>query len=338
MAALDRLDELTYVYPRIKDHTLDDIGTLCALDNGHHYPTPTYTLAVLDQLPLEIVYMILIRSGIRSLTDFRRVNHRAMQTVDSIPQYKAIVTHVSVSLRGILTIGSGCLITCQDLYDKLCTAKCDVCGDFGRGGGGVSIPDYLLPCLFSVCFTEKIEYLPLLWGDAVRKVGLGRQHLACLPSMKSIPGVYSPREIKCRARLVLIDFCAATQAGITLHGTKRAMERYVLEMASKKLKGFRSGKLQHRAGDDPTPRPPRSEDRFDGHTSNPRRFMAVVRAPFLDSRTRLPVWGFHCLACKNHHYGRLLHWRRKFTRESFEDHVRECGEIFDGKHNHQILN
>ncbi|KAF7590952.1 hypothetical protein BBP40_002204 [Aspergillus hancockii] len=77
--------------------------------NGRHRPIPKYALGALEQLPLEIINMV----------------------VDSIPQYKAIIKHAPASLRGIISIGTGRWISCQDLHDKLCTAECDSCGDFG---------------------------------------------------------------------------------------------------------------------------------------------------------------------------------------------------------------
>lgn len=74
-------------YLGLKDHTLDEIRNLCCLDNGRHRPIPKYALGALEQLPLEIIHMVLIQLDIRSLTDFRHVNQRALQVVDSIPQY-----------------------------------------------------------------------------------------------------------------------------------------------------------------------------------------------------------------------------------------------------------
>lgn len=325
----DSMNDLTCVYSDQRDRTLDDIGNLCPLDNGrHHHPAPRYTLGALEQLPLELLNMVLVHVDIESLTGFRRVNQRAMQAVDSIPQYKAITTHTPASLRGILSIGTGRWISCRDLHKKLCTAKCDSCGDFG---GYL----YLITCrrVCFLCFTENTDYLPLRQADAIRKFGLRHEHLASLPSMKTVPGYYSPRQIKLRNRLTLVDHNAARLAGLAIHGSVSKMEQYSLEIISMRLEQYQSRKTQQPTGARQLiPRRPRSEDEFDGRTSNPKRFVAIARAPFLDLRTRSPEWGFHCVACKIHHYNRPLHWRRKFTEETFKSHLRECGEIIDGKH------
>jgi hypothetical protein len=157
--------------------------------------------------------------------------------------------------------------------------------------------------------------------------------LTRLPAMKTVPGCYSPREIKTRTRLTLLDHDTARQVGVAVRGTVSTMEQYALQITSQMLERYQFRK-SHQAleATKSTLRRPRSEDEFDGHMSNPKRFMAIVRAPFLDLHTASPEWGFHCAACRPCHYNRPLHWRRKFTGKSFNDHIKECGEIADGKH------
>ena len=325
MTVVQKLSESTYTFLGIIDHTLDDIEGLCRLDNGHDRRVPCYGLGPLEIVPLEILQMILLRLDIQSMTHFRRVNRRARLVVDQIPQYKQIVVHAPASIRGCLTIRTGFSFSCQDLYNKLRTADCDSCGDFG---GYL----YLATCrrVCFLCFTEKTDYLPLLRSDVIRKFGLRSEHLAKVPSFKSIPGLYSPRGIKCRRRLTLIDHSAAREAGIVMHGDSNSMKQYAPETLNKRLEIHQSRKATSTGG--VKPRLPRSEDSFDGFSSNPLRFMGIIRAPVLGARMGSPQWGFHCIACKPHHYGRPLHWRRKFTKESYRDHIRECGEIIDGKH------
>lgn len=65
--------------------------------------------------------------------------------------------------------------------------------------------------------------------------------------------------------------------------------------------------------------------------------MGIARAGVLNARTGVPEWGLHCSACIYHWFNSrscisTFNWRRKLTRESFEDHTREYGEIIDGKH------
>jgi hypothetical protein len=250
-----------------------------------------------------------------------------------LAQYRAIATHAPVALCGILSIGIGQWISCQDLHDKLCTAECDSCGDFW---GYL----YLITCrrVCFLCFTEATDYLPLRQVDAIRKFGLSREHLANLPAMKTVSGCYSPRSIKVRKGLTLIDHSAARDAGLAVHGSASAMEEFTSNIALEKLKKYeiRHSQLIARTGRSITRRP-RTEDEFDGHTSNPLRFVAIVRAPYLDRRLRSPEWGFHCVGCKLHHYDPPLHWRRRFTDESYKRHITECGQVIGGKHARQCV-
>lgn len=102
----------------------------------------------------------------------------------------------------------------------------------------------------------------MLRADAIRKFGLRREDIATLPSMKSVPGYYSPREMKCRTRLTLLDHDAAREAGIAVHGSIDAMVQHASKMTSKKLDQYGARKALHRA-DSPKPRRPRSEDAFE---------------------------------------------------------------------------
>lgn len=100
-------------------HPKDPIKHICPLDNGKHC-TPTTTtddkaLGILEKLPLELLNMIFMSLDIRSLTDFRRVNRRAMQAIDAIPEYAKIVTHAPFSLRASLSIETAKNYSCQDI-------------------------------------------------------------------------------------------------------------------------------------------------------------------------------------------------------------------------------
>lgn len=322
MPTAQELSEPTYPFFPKFDRKLDDIESLCPLDNGRDGRVPCHGLGQLEILPLEILQMVLLPLDIQSITQFRRINRQARLVVDQIPQYKQIIAHAPASIRGCLSIGTGSSFSCQDLYDTLRTADCDSCGDFG---GYL----YLITCrrVCFLCFTGKTDYLPLRRSDVVRKFGLRSEHLAKLPSLKSVPGRYSPFEIKCRRRITLYDHSAALEAGIAVHGDSKSMEQYASDNLANKLEVYESRKATSTGV---VPRRPKSED-FDAHQSNPLRFMGIIRAPVFDARMPDPQWGFHCIACESHS-DPPLNWRRKFTKESYRDHIRECGEAIHGEH------
>lgn len=100
------LTRVMYEWPSFsQDYTLEDdrwkIRKLYALDNGKHSIVPARTLGDLEELPLELQQPVLAQLDVKTLTDFRRVNKRAMQVVDSLYQYRAIIRHGPVIIRGI---------------------------------------------------------------------------------------------------------------------------------------------------------------------------------------------------------------------------------------------
>lgn len=81
MAAVQKLSESAYTFLGIIDHMLDDIESLCHLDNGHDRRVPLYGLGPSEIVPLEVLQMIILRLDIQSITHFRRVNRRARLVV-----------------------------------------------------------------------------------------------------------------------------------------------------------------------------------------------------------------------------------------------------------------
>lgn len=315
------LNEQYLVTYDTRDHALDENESLCSLISKYPFASaPICSLGTLDQLPLEVLNMVLLQVDVHSLmTNFGYVNRRARQLMPLIPEYSKITLRSPITIRAIRSIGTGASFCLQTLWDKLHTAKCETCGDFGEYL-------YLITCrrVCFECFTNRIDYLPFVQADVLRMFGLRQKHLAAISSMKSVPGCYSTSEHRRRSRFTLFDYNAGMQTGLAIHGTRGAMNQYALETWTKKATQSRCRKKINRYGPDLS-------------SWNPKRFMGIVRAGVLNARTGAPEWGLHCSACRYHWFNSqrcigTFNWCRKFTRESFEDHIRECGEIIDGKH------
>ena len=187
----------------------------CTLDQNLPHPTGSQNktrrrnllekdLGALDLLPLELLQEILSYLDLRSLANFRHANRRATEVVESIPRYKATMTHAGYVIPCILGIETGPWITLGTLYDQICTAKCEKCGDFG---GYLYILTCTRVCFY--CFTEDKKYLPLLFNDAIRSFGIDRRIIQTLPHMKSIPGEYSTLMKKRERPTKLVDYESA---------------------------------------------------------------------------------------------------------------------------------
>lgn len=109
------------------------------------------------------------------------------------------------------------------------------------------------------------------------------------------------------------------------------MEDYELERVCEKLENYRARKILYDAEprNTPKPRPPKYEDSVDQGHQNARRFMGVVRAPYLDACTGSSSWGYYCIACRifTIPQNNMDHWSREFTKEGLEAHIRKRGRI-----------
>ncbi|KAH7019653.1 hypothetical protein EDB80DRAFT_701256 [Ilyonectria destructans] len=282
------------------DNTLDDakLATRCPLDNGRHADTsiPVRHLAgQLDKLPVEILTQVLLYTDIPSLTRFRRVNRRAMDLVDSIPQYAAIIKHCPDIIRAILSIQADAF-NCSTLYATLCTTQCAKCKCFGNHL-------FLIDCrrVCYMCFTRKLEFSPLTIDSAKRFFPLQgtqlpnaltmsqRLRAANVPSILSLPGRY------CTSW--------ASEGGSLVEKRLQLFHRRAVVDG---LAAF-------------------GRQRLDKTNKEPNRFMAIVTAPHLFDSGRQADWGYFCLACRYEEADATRHFRIKYTREEALKHMAKYG-------------
>ncbi|KID86156.1 F-box domain-containing protein [Metarhizium guizhouense ARSEF 977] len=326
---MDKYSHLMYPKINLNNHTLDDnLPPLQAQpQNNSLDPPPTASLGALDRLPTELLQEILIQLDLSTFMTFRCTNRRAKEFADHLPQYKAITTNARNALRGILRIGTSRWITCKSLFENLRTSACEQCGDFG---GYL----YILTCrrVCFVCFTQDKRYLPLRPNEACRRFGLKRAIIQTLPCMRVIPGIYSPNEKKA-TKTTLVDYESAFDAGIARHGSLGAMDEFVAGVAAKKLQAYGRRVIQaQQSGSSRRTRMPPLVDPFDASSGNPLRFVAIVRVPWLNRTSQDGVeWGFYCVGCARS-IDFPLHWRRQFTPASFDQHMIQCGDIINGRH------
>lgn len=319
--------KLTFL-PTNQDHTLDQNlrHQTCPLNFAKHYNAPTQDSGDLERLPDELIDDVLAQADLQSLFNFRHVNRRAMQIADSIPEFKQIVKHGHMVLRAMLSIRNASHFSSIDLLRTLETRDCENCGDFA---GHI----YLLGCsrVCYLCFINEARYLPLTSLQVWRRFGLDRSRLQLLPRMTSLPGKYSPAERVCRRRLTLYDHDTARQAGFSLHASQAAIDKFTADDLPSQMIRYHRRNTEYLAGISRTkPRKPTgatNTEEVDMLETNPRRFMAVVSMPWIRPKEDIPVLGFHCRGCGDDCH-RPFHWRRQYTNETFQDHIRQCGQLF----------
>ncbi|KAK6072522.1 F-box domain-containing protein [Seiridium cupressi] len=288
----DHVEKHGYTKSRIVDHTLDDacLKTRCPLDNGRHHGQPKHPAGRLDLLPAELITNVLLSMDLPSLTTFRSVNRRAMGLVDSLHQYLMVFDHCPDILRAIISIDAK-HFDCMTLFNTLSTFKCATCDRFG---GYLYLITCKRVCYF--CFTTDPLYLPLSATLATKHAGIARGELKCLPHIFSLPGRFTERNKLSKGRIMLLD--------------RQSLRNRILDISSQT---FETGPRQ-----------------LDLTTREPRRFMAIISAPYLTSSGRLADWGFYCMKCIDNKK-LTTHFRNKYTKDGFMDHFARYGINHGGK-------
>lgn len=306
------------------------LARCCPLDSAPAKPaTLSFSLGALDILPLELRTAVFLRLDVQSLTTLRRVSQSARLAVDAFPPYKSVRQHAPELLRAVLSTQVAGHNTAVDLYNVLLTQNCRYCGDFGTF-------IYIFTCVrvCCLCTSEEMDMLPLTPSLAKTSCGLSAKDVSSLPTIRTLPGMYSWLNKSRRRRGALVDRGAAERAGIELHGSRQQMEEAAmalkndaLERWRKKIQLCESSSLLGLNSRGPT-RPDFSP--FDGHEGNPHRFMGILRVPWLNRMTGATEDGLSCAGCSDAErmdvdwFCRALDWRRLFSREGLLEHVSEC--------------
>lgn len=239
-------------------------------------------------LPLELLTRIFLALDLPSLTDFRRVNRRAMGLVDSLHQYQMVLKHCPNVLRAIVSIDAR-YFDCRTLYKTLFTTKCKTCD---RIGGYLYLITCKRVCYF--CFTMNPDYFPVSATRVAKHLGLRRKEINHLPHILSLTGKYTA-------------FCKVSRSRITLFDRQAV------------LKSKRTVKTSTLTVDD-------SIQQEDITTREPRRHMSIISAPFFGSSGLSADWGFYCTSYRgNHKFEKNL--RNKYTADGIVDHIRRYGAV-----------
>jgi len=280
----------------ICDNTLDDaqLETRCPLDIGQHDCTPISTCFVtnqLDRLPLELLIEVLLQLDIPSLTRFRGLNRHAMELVNSVHQYTAIIKHCPNIIRAIVSIQADAF-DCSTLYRTLCTSRCFTCNRFGDHL-------YLIVCcrVCYLCSTQRAEYFPLTSREASKFfTPIAKPRSNAKSSRKLLELVKPPSILSLPRR-----YCSAVifRGGVLW---ARQLQLYHRWAVVQSLAG--SGLPQS-----------------DNTTREPKQFMAIISTPVLLNAGWQVDHRFFCLGCRNKRDGIIACFRIKYTTEDMSEHI-----------------
>lgn len=172
---------------------------------------PSMTLGQLDRLPLELTNDICLQLDMCSLFRFRQTNLRARHIVDSLPEYQVIATSALNCFCALLRTGAASRVTLSGFYQRLCEETCSVCGV--RYGDLVSLQTWTRCC--TRCIRERPTALDVTTTNAVQRLlRLSTASVKNLPSLQTLPGIYSMARTRQMDRVQVVDLRSALSTGV----------------------------------------------------------------------------------------------------------------------------
>ncbi|KAI0101638.1 hypothetical protein GGR51DRAFT_529689 [Nemania sp. FL0031] len=256
-------------------------------------------LGSLDRLPLELLHDVFLRLDMRSLFSFRQTNLRSREMVDSLKQYRVVVSHglnlLCALLRTRLAIG----VSLLDFYHALCTKNCTLCGEFG---GFISLLTWDRCCFQCLQVAPETQVQSL--ASARKKFRLTKVELDQLTSFKTLPGVYTMDESVYKSRVAVVS---VHQVILVFRQQPHAL---ALAQAQAQAQLADSGRNQ----------------KFN--------FMGSCALPYYDKRTDRVEYGMSCAGCQLALEKGIIGYRgetwayeardKAYAQDGFLDHFRWC--------------
>ena len=330
------LRSLTYSRGDLYDRTIDteDLQHDCPLDqtssktlSASHMQDATASLGLFDKLPLETMQDILSNIDLSTLTLLRSISKPMNHVVNSLPDYKKVVTHSPDALRALLSTHTAQYFTVIDLYNALRAQRCFLCCRFGAFL-------YLLNCRRCCwhCLTSVDDLLPISQASAKLLYRFEEQTTARVPMLLNIPGSYSLKQSRSShpkskggIRVALVAYGAARKACKELQDGAAVIDKLTKAKQETRI-AFRGPFAQDYMEDmDCMNYDPAGYNA--GYGLQPQRFMAAVRFPTLINRTDATVeWGVSCLGCLEEATSgdEEQFWNRQYTNEDMVKHLKHC--------------
>ncbi len=147
------------------------------------------TLGDFEKFPREILDMVLLSLDLDAIVQFRGVNIRARDSVDSHVHYSNIFKHAPEVLCALHQSQLAAHTTCEQLLRTLRLQKCSRCSENGAYL-------HLLTCtrVCWKCFNSSEEFLPMRRKEALIRCAFNATILKTIPCLKVKRGKYGHRE------------------------------------------------------------------------------------------------------------------------------------------------
>ncbi|KAJ6786814.1 hypothetical protein PWT90_02642 [Aphanocladium album] len=199
-------------------------------------------VGTLGALPFEIMHIILQQLDFSTLARLASVNKGMKNVIASLPKLCTLLNCAPDAMRAISASKVGGLITCADMYEKLCQPSCDECGASGTHF-------HLLACcrLCHGCLTVNLRYRALRPLQAAEQYALPRGLVFGLPAL--VVPKYSElgRSVRRKRREKqvnttgwrLFDQQEIMRQSVLIHGSVGAVEKAASKRFSDLFEKFR---------------------------------------------------------------------------------------------------
>jgi len=277
---------MAYKFPGQEDFTITRNLTKVDKPQGYGYVATaisTNSAGDFDGLPVEMIHNILRKLDFDSLGSMRLVNSKTQSIVDSLPEYKAMITHAPSIIHTLRVTTTSPYFTAENLYSLLINEHCVACDDFGLF---LFIP-LGVRCCYS-CLYNDPQFAVMTLARAKTELGIKQEEFGKLfPVIRTVPGCYdwdTRRPLHPRRGLI-----ARHCEQIKIVGTEQASQ--LSTKTSHKLRNTNSEpKLTLRF------QTPARSGSFMGEP--PYRGMAAVAFPWLNQHRRVLEDGVLCQGCR----------------------------------------
>jgi len=277
---------MAYKFPGQEDFTITRNLTKGDKPQGYKDVTTnssTNSAGDFDGLPVEMIHNILRKLDFDSLGVMRLANSKTRSIVDSLPEYRSMMTHAPSIIHTLRVTTTSSHFTAEKLYALLINQHCVVCNDFGLF--------FFIPlgvrCCYSCLYNEP-QFGVMTFAKARTELGIMPEEFRRIfPVIRTVPGCYdwdTRRPLHPRRGLI-----ARHCEQITIVSTEQASQLSVT--TSQKLRSASSEpKLTLRFQT-----PARSGSFMGGP---PYRGMAAVAFPWLNQQRKTLEDGILCQGCR----------------------------------------
>ncbi|KAK3307222.1 uncharacterized protein B0T15DRAFT_395441 [Chaetomium strumarium] len=274
-------------------------------------PVSSLGALTFHRLPTEILALICLFLDVRACFRFRQVNRAARALVSGLVEYRTVVYHGLEALRAILRTRLDPHFTFRDLYQSLCSSKCQPCGAFG---GFLFLPTAVRCCFKCLRNSPQLALL-----DFAR--------LPTIPSLRKATFFRTPRVTPgVLRRLMPVLQTMSVYRYCTKNGPQhRRIDLVPAVVASEVLKGLGATSADLEKCHWKMRAYPYQGDGLS------IRYMAATAFPFLDRVSGRVEYGVSCRGC---YVAAMAHGSeqnfdcsdRVYSRKGFLDHFQSCPE------------